>query len=324
LKQKVALICGVSGQDGSYLAKFLLGKGYEVWGTSRDVEMASFLGLKALDIYHLVNLVSMSMTDFRGTLDLLRRVQPDEIYNLAGQSSVGLSFEQPMDTLESIAMGTLNLLECIRYLELDIRFYNAASSECFGGTDTNGVVEESPFRPISPYGVAKAASVGLTSTFKKAYNIRACSGLLFNHESPLRPVRFVTRKISHRAAEIACGGKQKLILGNLDVQRDWGWAPEYVEAMWLMLQLDQPEDLIICTGETISLKDFVSEVFKYFDLDWLEHVEIDPRLLRSSDHLISSGSPARASEVLGWKATSMPLDVARMMAAAAFDEVRKT
>jgi GDPmannose 4,6-dehydratase len=228
---KKAIICGISGQDGAYLVKLLLGKGYEVYGTSRDAQMSSFANLSQLGIRDAVKLHSMALNDFRSVIQTIVKVRPDEIYNLAGQSSVGLSFEQPVETLESISVGTLNLLEAIRFINLPMRLYNAGSSECFGNTGGLSATESTLFQPRNPYAVAKAASHWEVPNYTEAYNLFACSGILFNHESPLRPERFATRKIVNAACRIAKGSKEKLHLGNISITRDWGWAPEYVDAM---------------------------------------------------------------------------------------------
>ncbi|WP_027185024.1 GDP-mannose 4,6-dehydratase [Desulfovibrio inopinatus] len=310
---KKALILGVSGQDGAYLAKLLLEKGYTVVGTSRDAQIASFSSLKTLGIYDHVETRSLSLIDFRGVLQVLTDVAPDEIYNLAGQSSVGLSFEQPLETFHSIGLGTLNLLEAIRYLRSDIRFYNACSSECFGETGETPATEATPFHPRSPYAVAKAASFWEVANYREAYSIFACSGILFNHESPLRPARFVTMKIIDAACRIAAGSKEVLTLGNIDVARDWGWAPEYVDAMWRMLQADKPEDFVIATGTTYPLQALVAEAFRAVGLDWKDHVQSDPRLLRPSDILVSRADPSKAAEKLGWRAVNHMPDVVRLM-----------
>ena len=312
---RTALIFGISGQDGSYLAKLLLEKGYRVVGTSRDAQMSSFANLRRLGIYDRVELLSASLGDFRSVLQALSHADPDEIYNLAGQSSVGLSFSQPVETFESIGIGTLNLLESIRFMDSGARLYNASSSECFGNTDGVPATEETSFRPRSPYAVAKAAAFYEVANYREAYGLFACSGILFNHESPLRPERFVTQKIVSAACRIAAGSDEKLRLGNTSVQRDWGWAPEYVEAMWLMLQQEEPEDFIVATGATYALQDLVEEVFVNLDLDWQEHVELNPDLLRPTDIMISVANPSRAEHKLGWKATSRMPDVARMMVA---------
>ena len=294
-----ALICGVGGQDGAYLANSLLEKDYEVIGTSRDAMAVSFGNLTRLGIQERVRTVSMALNDFRSVLSVIKRVNPDEIYNLAGQSSVGLSFEQPVETMESIAMGTLNLLEAIRFVESPIRFYSAGSSECFGNTDNTPATEETPFRPRSPYAVAKSSAHGLVANYREAYGLFACTGILFNHESPLRPERFVTQKIVRTAARIAKGSDEKLSLGNLDVHRDWGWAPEYVTAMWLMLQRKVAEDFVIATGRTVSLRYFVEKTFAHFGLDWHLHVKSDPSFLRPSDVRVGRANVTKAARSLG-------------------------
>lgn len=299
---KTALIVGISGQDGAWLAKFLLDKGYCVYGTSRDAQISRFVNLELLGIRSLVNLESMALTDFRSVLQVLSNVKPDEIYNLAGQSSVGLSFYQPMETLESISTGTLNLLEVIRFINLPIRLYNAGSSECFGDTGQRGADESTPFRPRSPYAVAKAAAFWEVANYRESYGLFACSGILFNHESCLRPDRFVTRKIVSAASAIASGKDITLELGNLDIWRDWGYAPEYVEAMWMMLQQDHPEDFVIATGESHSLQEFIENVFSSFSLDWEKHVRINRDLFRPSDLKYSYANPQKAKGLLGWKA----------------------
>lgn len=304
---RTALICGISGQDGAYLAKLLLQHGYRVVGTSRDAQMSGFHNLVRLGIREQVEVASMAAGDFRSVLQVLTRVEPDEIYNLAGQSSVGLSFEQPVETLESISVATLNLLEGIRFLKRDIRFYNASSSECFGDTGDRPADELTPFRPRSPYAVAKAAAHWQVANYREAYGLFACSGILFNHESPLRPTRFVTQKIVSTACRIAAGSAERLTMGRLDIQRDWGLASEYVEAMWQMLQQETPEDFVIATGETHPLQRFVAEVFETFGLDWERYVDADPTLVRPTDLLVSRADPSRAEAKLGWIArTRLP------------------
>jgi GDPmannose 4,6-dehydratase len=312
-KANRALICGVSGQDGAYLADLLLKKGYVVYGTSRDAQMSSFANLARLGIRDDVKVESMAVNDFRSVLQVIASVQPDEIYNLAGQSSVGLSFQQPVETLESISVGTLNLLEAIRFVGRPIKFYNAASSECFGDTGGISANETTPFRPRSPYAVAKAAAFWEVANYREAYGIFACSGILFNHESPLRPSRFVTKKIITAAHRIASGSKEKLNLGNISIARDWGWAPEYVEAMWLMLQQPNAEDFVIATGETHTLEEFVAETFAIVGLDWREHVITDPSLFRPTEIAVGKGNPARAYKQLGWKAKVKMNDVVYLM-----------
>jgi len=287
---KKALISGISGQDGAYLAKLLLDRGYQVSGTSRDAQMSSFGNLARLGIRDRVKLESMSLNDFRSVLQVLAK------------SSVGLSFEQPVETLESIATGTLNLLEAIRFTGGKIKFYNASSSECFGDTGGNPADENTPFRPRSPYAVAKATAFWEVANYREAYNLFACSGILFNHESPLRPERFVTQKIVSVVCRIAAGSSEKLHLGNISVHRDWGWAPEYVEAMYLMLQQDEPEDYVIATGASFALEEFVQTAFVCAGLDWREHLVTDASLYRLTDIAVGRGNPAKAKEKLGWEA----------------------
>lgn len=309
MSQKKALISGVSGQDGAYLARLLLEKGYEVHGTARDAQMSTFYNLQRLGIKDSITFHSMALNDFRSVLQVLTKVRPDEIYNLAGQSSVGLSFDQPVETLESISVGTLNLLEAIRFTGRAIKLYNAGSSECFGNTGGQPADEETPFRPRSPYAVAKATAFWEVANYREAYSLFACTGILFNHESPLRPERFVTKKIVTAACRIASGSPEKLHLGNISIARDWGSAEEYVAAMWLMLQHQQPEDFVIATGETNTLQDFVAAVFQAVGLNWSEHVITDPSLLRPSEIMVSRGNPAKALQKLGWRATRTMRDV---------------
>jgi len=314
--KKKALICGVSGQDGAYLAQLLLREDYEVYGSSRDAQMANFGNLVTLGIRDQVRLESVSPTDFRSVLQAVARIAPDEIYNLAGQSSVGLSFEQPVETLESISVATLNLLETIRFLGRPTRFYNACSGECFGDTGGHKADESTPFRPRSPYGVAKAAAFWEVANYRDAYGLFACSGLLFNHESPFRPARYVTKKVISGAARIAQGSVETLRLGNLGIARDWGWAPEYVTAMWKMLQLRSPQDYVIATGTTCTLEEFVDAAFRQVGLSWKDHVVSDPSLSRPSEVMRSDASPARARAELDWNPQmSMPQVVQRMMEA---------
>ena len=311
---KKALITGVSGQDGAYLAQFLLEKGYVVIGTSRDAPVARLHNLERLGIRDRVSMESMAQNDFRSVIHVLGKVLPDEVYSLAGQSSVSLSFEQPAETLESIGTGALNLLEAIRFLDRPIRFYNAGSSECYGNTESLAD-ESTPFHPRSPYAVAKATAFWQGANYRETYGINACSGILFNHESPLRPERFVTQKIVATACRIANGSSEKLHLGNISISRDWGWAPEYVEAMWLMLQQDRLDDYVIATGETNSLKEFIASSFSCLGLDWKEHVQVEVGLKRPSDIQTSCANPSKAMKELGWRAQSKMQDVVCMMIA---------
>jgi GDPmannose 4,6-dehydratase len=296
---KKALIIGVSGQDGAYLARLLLEKGYEVHGTSRDHEVSGFRNLDKLGIKDRVKLTSMVTSDFRSVLTALQKAEADEIYNLAGQTSVGMSFAYPVETFDSILIGTMNLLECIRLLKRPVKFYNAGSSEVFGNT-LEPATESTPFHPRSPYATAKAAAHFAVANYREAYGLFASTGILFNHESPLRPQRFVTSKIVSTAVRISRGSKEKLPLGNLDICRDWGWAPDYVEAMWQMLQLDQPDDFVVATGIQHSLQDFVRKTFAQLGLHMEAHVESNSDLLRPADITTSVGDASKARLVLGW------------------------
>jgi GDPmannose 4,6-dehydratase len=314
---KKALVTGISGQDGAYLAKLLLQNGYDVCGTSRDAQISPFRNLDRLGIRKDVQLASVALNDFRSVLQVLFKVQPDEIYSLAGQSSVSLSFEQPVETQESVYLGTLNLLEAIRFTGRAIKLYNASSSECFGDLGGEAATEETAFRPRSPYAVAKSAAFWQVSNYREAYHIFACSGILFNHESPLRPERFVTQKIVRSAYRIAQGKEERLQLGNIEIQRDWGWAPEYVEAMYQMLQQESPEDFVIATGQTRKLQDFVAAAFEAVGLDWQDHTTIDPSLFRPTEIMIGRGDASKAAEKLGWKPKYKMDEVVRMMVQAA-------
>lgn len=298
---KRALIIGISGQDGTYLAQWLLEQGYEVHGASRDHEVAPLSGAERLGIRDRLRMHSLSLTDFRSVVTVVQRVRPDEIYNLGGQSSVALSFSYPVETFESIAVGTLNLLECVRLLGLDCRIYNAGSSEVFGNTPVPAT-EDTAFRPRSPYAAAKAAAQHAVANYREAYGLFACTGILFNHESPLRPARFVTRKIVRAAAAIRAGAASRLELGRIDIRRDWGWAPEYVRSMERMLQRPEPRDYLIATGVSHSLESLVDQVFRCYGLDWRKHVTTSATLMRPSDIDVSAGDPSLARRELGWEA----------------------
>jgi GDPmannose 4,6-dehydratase len=311
--KKTALICGVNGQDGSYLARLLLSKGYTVWGTSRDVQGSAFGNLIKLAVIGQVNLISMLPEDFFSVSMAIKQSNPDEVYYLAGQSSVGLSFEQPAETIQSIVIGTLNVLEAIRMADKKIKLYQAGSSECFGDTQGHSANEQTPFNPRSPYAVAKASAYWLVNNYRESYNMYACSGILFNHESPLRPARIVTQKIISTAKRIAAGSGEVLTLGRIDISRDWGWAPEYVDAMWRMLQLENPEDFVIATGETYTLEDFVAHIFKVLGLDWKDHVIQDRSFFRPADILVSCADASKAKEKLDWMASIKGMGVVEAM-----------
>jgi GDPmannose 4,6-dehydratase len=299
---KTALILGITGQDGAYLAHLLLSKGYRVVGSSRDAQMANTSRLERLGIAGQVEVVSLAPNDFRSVLKVVSGVKPDEIYNLAGQTSVGLSFEQPVECMESIAGGTLNLLEVIRYLGAPVRLFNAGSSECFGDTGREPANEETPFKPRSPYAVAKATAFWQVANYREAYGLFACTGILANHESPLRPNRFVTQKIIQGVMAIAEGKQEKLVLGNLDIWRDWGWAPDYVEAMYRMLQAEETQDYVIASGMTHSLREFVDAAFEHAGLDPQDLLEVNSGLMRPTDLSYSAIDPSKIKRALGWKA----------------------
>jgi GDPmannose 4,6-dehydratase len=310
---KTALILGVTGQDGAYLAHLLLGKGYRVVGSSRDAQMANTSRLERLGIAGEVEVVSLAPNDFRSVLKVVSGVKPDEIYNLAGQTSVGLSFEQPVECMESIAGGTLNLLEVIRYLGAPVRLFNAGSSECFGDTGREPANEDTPFKPRSPYAVAKATAFWQVANYREAYGLFACTGILANHESPLRPNRFVTQKIIQGVKAIAEGKQEKLVLGNLDIWRDWGWAPEYVEAMYRMLQAETPMDFLIASGKTNSLRELVAAACRVAGLKVKERVEACDDLLRPTDLTYSGMDPRIINQKLGWKSGHTLEDIVQKM-----------
>jgi GDPmannose 4,6-dehydratase len=312
--KKRALICGINGQDGALLAKFLLSKGFDITGTSRDAEASDKKNLFRLGIQDSVQIRSVIPSDFRSVLSVLSQSIPDEIYFLGSQSSVSLSFLLPAETIESILNGVLNFLEAIRILKLNTKFFHPSSSECFGNVKDLPVTIDTPFNPVSPYGVAKAAAHFLVINYRLAYNIFACNGILFNHESSLRPARFVTQKIVERAYAISLGRETSLSLGRLDIVRDWGWAPEYVEGMWLSLQQSNPSDSIFSTGEPNSLESFVDEVFKSYGLNWRDHVKQQNDLLRPSELNAIYGNPSKTTLDLGWSPKFRMKEVAQQMA----------
>jgi GDPmannose 4,6-dehydratase len=311
---KRALICGVSGQDGAFLAQFLLLKGYEVWGTSRDAQGSRFKNLRRLSIFSRVKKISMSVEDFRSVYMAIEQSKPDEVYFLAGQSSVGLSFDLPAETIQSILYGALNILEVCRLVSRPMKLYLAGSSECFGDTSGKPADESTPFDPKSPYAVAKASAFWLANSYRDSYDIFACTGILFNHESFLRPERFVTQKIVQAAIRISKGSAETLELGRLDIARDWGWAPDYVEAMWLMLQQKSPENYVVASGKTSTLESFVEQAFTTVNLNWRDHVVQNPLFHRPNEVTYSCGNPSLINANLNWAArTSMPEVVDRMI-----------
>jgi len=296
-----ALIVGISGQDGAYLAKLLISKGYKVYGSTRDSSICDTSKLSKLGILDDINLLSLAPNDFRSVIKAINSINPDEVYYLAGLTSVGLSFEQPVECMESISLGTLNFLEAIKLNQKKIKFFNAGSSECFGNTNKMVANEETVFSPRSPYATAKATAYWMVNNYRESYNLFCCTGILGNHESILRNKRFVTKKIISGVWDIVCKKSTELRLGNLDTWRDWGWAPEYVEAMYLMMKSEVPQDYIIATGETHSLKDFVSMAFQKFNLDESKFVICDEKLFRPSDIKYSFLDPSKIYKKLNWK-----------------------
>jgi GDPmannose 4,6-dehydratase len=302
---KKALVTGITGQDGSYLTELLLEKGYEVWGVVR--RSSSFNTSRIDHLYKdphekpRLRLVYGDLTDGGNLSTIVNDVKPDEVYNLGAQSHVRVSFDTPIYTVNSDGLGTLRLLEAIRRIEKPAKFYQASSSEMYGKAVETPQTEKTPFYPRSPYGCAKVYSFWQTVNYREAYGLFACNGILFNHESPRRGETFVTRKITRAATRIKLGLQDKLYLGNLDAKRDWGFAGDYVETMWLMLQQEQGDDYVIATGETHSVREFLDEVFGHLDLDWEKYVEIDPRYFRPSEVDFLLGDASKAKKVLGWE-----------------------
>jgi len=312
-----ALITGITGQDGSYLAGLLLSKGYQVWGIIR--RSSTFHTGRIDHLYKdpheqpALRLVYGDLTDGGNLSTIVNEVKPDEVYNLGAQSHVRVSFDTPIYTVDTDALGTLRLLETIRTMEKPAKFYQASSSEMYGKAVETPQTEKTPFYPRSPYGCAKVFSFWQTLNYREAYGLFACNGILFNHESPRRGETFVTRKITQAATRIKLGLQGKLYLGNLDAKRDWGFAGDYVETMWLMLQQDKPDDYVIATGETHSVREFLDEVFRHLDMDWHKYVELDPRYLRPSEVDCLMGDASKAKRVLKWKPKVTFKELARLM-----------
>lgn len=311
-----AMIFGISGQDGALLAGYLLEKNYQVAGISRRDPSSRFENLDRLGIRSRVTLMPEAMTDFHALRDIIAAWKPDEIYNLSGQSSVARSHQFPRETFESIVTVTQYILEAVRDLALPVKLFFAGSGDCFGDLDGRTADITTPFSPQSPYAAAKGQAFQLVEAFRTDFGLFACTGILYNHESCLRPDRFVTRKIVKKALEIARGRCHELVLGDITIRRDWGWAPEYVDAMWRMLQQKSPADYIIATGTTIRLMDFVAAVFTCLDIDWKKYVRTDPRLFRSKEIAAMYADPTAIWQDLGWKARYGGLDVAKLMVAA--------
>jgi len=319
MSKKVALITGITGQDGSYLAELLLSKEYEVYGMVRRSSTPN-----RSNIDHLrgqIHLVYGDMTDGSGLSSLLKEIQPDEVYNLAAQSQVRISFDQPVYSVHVGALGTLMLLEAVRGCGKPVRFYQAASSEMFGKVCEIPQSEITPFHPRSPYACAKVYSYWQTINYREAYDMFACNGILFNHESKRRSESFVTRKITKAAAWIKNGMQNKLTLGNIEAKRDWGFSGDYVEAMWLMLQQDKPDDYVIATGECHSVREFLDEAFGYLDLDWEQYVKIDPYYFRPSEVELLQGDSRKARRILGWTPKVSFKELVRMMVDADMERI---
>jgi len=297
---KRALITGVTGQDGAYLAKFLLGKGYQVFGTYRRLSTPNFWRLQYLDVFDKVSLIPADLIDAASVIEAIKISEPDEVYHLAAQSFVGTSFEQPIGAGEITGLGVTRVLEATREVNAKIKFYQASTSELYGGGNIEPQTEDTPFQPSSPYAAAKLYGYWVTKIYREGYGIFACNGILFNHESPLRGLEFVTRKISNTVAKIALGLEKELRLGNLEAKRDWGYAPEYVESMWLILQQETPDDYVIATNETHSVKEFVESAFNVVGLDWGKYVKVDERFLRPLDVNFLQGDYSKAKRKLGW------------------------
>lgn len=316
-----ALITGITGQDGAYLAEFLLGKGYEVHGMVRRASTENFERIAPLR--DRVELHQADLLDQLSIITLIRQIRPQEVYNLAAQSFVPTSWLQPLLTGEFTGLGVTRVLEAIRLIDPTIRFYQASSSEMFGKVRQEPQNEQTPFWPRSPYGVAKVYGHWITVNYRESYGIFACSGICFNHESPLRGKEFVTRKVTDAVARIKLGVQEKLTLGNLDALRDWGFAGDYVKAMWMMLQQEKPDDYVVATGQKHSVRELVELAFGRVELDWHDHVEIDPKLLRPAEVNTLRGDAAKARDVLGWRPETTFAELVRMMVEADLERVRR-
>ena len=316
-----ALVTGVTGQDGSYLAEFLLDKGYDVIGMRRRTSTINFDRIR--HIQDRIEIVQGDLLDQVSLINLLQQYRPDEVYNLAAQSFVPTSFTQPVLTGEFTAIGVTRMLDAIRIVDRHIRFYQASSSEMFGKVQETPQRETTPFYPRSPYGAAKVYGHWITVNYRESYNLFACSGILFNHESPRRGLEFVTHKISNAAARIKLGLQDELLLGNLDAQRDWGYAPDYVRAMWLMLQQDHPDDYVVATGETHSVREFCQAAFACVGLDWEQYVKVDPKFYRAAEVDLLVGDAGKAHRVLGWQPSVTFNDLVRIMVEADLARLRQ-
>ena len=327
---KRALITGITGQDGAYLSRLLLDKGYEVHGAFRRTSDLHLNRLKYLGVDEKIQYLPLELLEFNNLYKAIEKVQPDEIYNLGAQSFVALSFDEPIFTVDVTGLGPLRILEAIRAINPRIKFYQASSSEMFGKVQTVPQDEKTPFYPRSPYAIAKLSAHWITINYRESYGLFACSGILFNHESPLRGMEFVTRKITYALARIQHGLQEKIVLGNLNARRDWGYAPEFVEAMWLMLQQPQPDDYVVATGETHTIREFIELAFQCvgIDIDWTGKdvnekgvdrktgkvlIEVDPEFFRPAEVDLLMGKPQKAREMLGWKPRTKFSDLVRIM-----------
>lgn len=310
---KNVLITGITGQDGAYLAKFLLEKGYQVFGTYRRVSTPNFWRLGYLNILKKVKLIPADIYDMASLLEAVVISDPNEIYNLAAQSYVGASYDQPLYTSEIDGVTPIKFLEIIRHLKKDIRFYQASTSELYGDNASAPQNEKTLFMPSSPYAAAKLLAFHNIRIYRESYNIFACNGILFNHESPLRGLEFVTRKISDAVAKIKLGLQKELLLGNLEAKRDWGYAPEYVESMWKILQHNEPDDFVVATGETHSVKEFAEESFNTVNLNWEDYVKVDNLYKRPSDVGLLQGDPSKIREKLGWEPKTKFKELVKIM-----------
>lgn len=297
---KTALITGITGQDGAYLAKFLLEKGYKVFGTFRRVSTPNFWRLDYLNIFDQVELIPADLIDSASLANAVRVAQPDEVYHLAAQSFVGSSFDQPISTAEITGLGVTRMLEALRETNQNAKFYQASSSELYGDHNPEAQSESTPFRPVSPYATAKLYGYWMTKIYRDGYGMFACNGILFNHESPLRGLEFVTRKVTNSVARISLGLQEELKLGNLEARRDWGYAPEYVESMWLMLQQKEPDDYVVATNETHSVGELTQLAFSIVGLEWEKYVTIDNRFKRLLDISSLQGDYSKTKSKLGW------------------------
>mgnify|MGYP000850600039 CR=1 FL=1 len=318
---KTALITGITGQDGSYLAELLLDKGYEIYGMIRRLSTPNFTRVE-----HLIDRITLlegDLTDQSSMNIAVQTSKPDEVYNLAAQSFVATSWNQPVLTGDVTGLGVVRILESVRHFSPDAKFYQASSSEMFGNVREEPQNEQTPFWPRSPYGVAKVYGHWITVNYRESYDMFACSGIMFNHESPLRGMEFVSRKVTDAAARIKLGLQDKLAMGNLDAIRDWGYAGDYVEAAWLMLQQDKPDDYVVATGIKHSVRDLVEAAFKHAGLDWREHVECDPKFLRPAEVNTLCGDASKARRLLGWEPKTTFDELIHMMVDADLERVRR-